>query len=238
MVLMRAANIVRKDILQMNYHFKCSLDDDQYDILPQSLVALVQMMLGGSNMQNQSENWNNIRGAVSSLTQLLVFNTMKRSRNDSLGSYHNPVRETLLPLYLDIFIHGKTRKRELVDVLFKHGLSVSYDRILQLSTDIGNAVIDLFESDGVVFPTKFQHGLFTTGNLDNIDHDPTSTSAHTAFHGTAISLTQHCSEVNCGIVERSEGHRLFCEGQNSTKNKLKPLPEIYTLSYNQQLFPM
>ena len=86
----------------------------------------------------------------------------------------------------------------------------------------------MFKSDGVVFPTKFQHGLFTTGNLDNIDHDPTSSSAHTAFHGTAIALTQHCSEVNGGIVERSEGHRLFCEGQNSTKNKLKPLPEIYT----------
>ena len=79
---------------------------------------------------------------------------MKRSRNGSLGSHHNPVRETLLPLYLGIFIHGKTRKRELVDVLFNHGLSVSYDRILQLSTDIGNAVIDLFESDGVVFSNQ------------------------------------------------------------------------------------
>ena len=48
-VLMRAANIVRKYILQMNYHFNGSLDDDQYDILPQSLIALVQMILGGSN---------------------------------------------------------------------------------------------------------------------------------------------------------------------------------------------
>ena len=42
-------------------------------------------------------------------------------------------------------------------------------------------------------------------------------------------MTQHCSEVNCDIVERGEGHRLFYEIQNSTKNKLKPLPEIYTL---------
>ena len=94
----------------MNYHFKGSLDDDQYDILPQSLVALVQMILGGSNMQNQSENCNNIRGAVSSLTQLLVFNTMKRPRNGSLGSHHNFVHEILLPLYLGNFFHGKTRK--------------------------------------------------------------------------------------------------------------------------------
>ncbi len=151
---------------------------------------------------------------------------MKRSRN-GLGSHHNPDRETLLPLYLGLLIHGKTRKRELVDVLFNHGLSVSYDRILQLSTDFGNAVIDLFEKDGLVFPTNFQHGLFTTGNLDNIDHDPTST--RTAFHGTAISLTQHYSQVNSGNVERSVAHRLSCIGQNSTKSKLKSLPETYTL---------
>ncbi len=116
-----------------------------------------------------------------------------------------------------------------MDVLFKHGLSVSYDCILQLSTDIGNAVIDLFEKDGLVFPTNFQHGLFTTGNLDNIDHDPTSTSARTVFHGTAISPTQHCSKVNSSNVERSVAHRLSCKGQNSTKSKLKSLPETYFL---------
>ena len=72
-VLMRAANIVRKDILQMNYHFNGSLDDDQYDILPQSLIALVQMILGGSNMQKQTKNCNTIRCAVSSLTTCLQY---------------------------------------------------------------------------------------------------------------------------------------------------------------------
>ena len=39
-VLMRAAQIVRNQILQKKYTFNGSLDDDQYKILPQSLVAL------------------------------------------------------------------------------------------------------------------------------------------------------------------------------------------------------
>lgn len=57
---------------------------------------------------------------------------IKRPRKSCLGSRYNSVRETVLPLYLGLLIHGKTRKRELVDVLFRHGLSVSYDCILQL----------------------------------------------------------------------------------------------------------
>ena len=35
----------------------------------------------------------------------------------------------------------------------KRGLSVSYDRIVQLSIEMANGVIDLFEEDGVVCPT-------------------------------------------------------------------------------------
>ncbi len=62
----------------------------------------------------------------------------------------------------------------MIDILFERGLSVSYDRILQLSTDMANGVIDLFEDDGVVCPTVLREGVFTTGNLDNLDQNPTS----------------------------------------------------------------
>ena len=81
-------------------------------------------------------------------------------------------------------------------------LSVSYDRVMQLSTDLGNNTVQLFEKEGVIYPTLLRHGLFTTGNLDNIDHDPSSTSAKMSFHGTAISLTQHRLESNTGLIRR------------------------------------
>lgn len=57
-------------------------------------------------------------------------------------------------------MHNKTRKRDLIDILFESGLSVSYDRILQLSTDVANGVIDQFDDDGVVCPTVLRDGLF------------------------------------------------------------------------------
>ena len=59
-VLMRAAQIVCNQILQMKYTFNGSLDDDQYKTLHQSLVALVQKILGGTNrtarLNRQLEN--------------------------------------------------------------------------------------------------------------------------------------------------------------------------------------
>ena len=44
-------------------------------------------------------------------------------------------------------------------------------------------------------PTKW-----SIHNLDNIDNNPSSTSAQSSFHGTAISLTEHVSLDNSGIV--------------------------------------
>ena len=56
------------------------------------------------------------------------------------------------------------------------------------STAVANRVITIYEQ-GVVCPPSLRTGLFTTGNLDNIDHNPSFTSAQGAFHGTALSVT-------------------------------------------------
>ena len=41
--------------------------------------------------------------------------------------------------------------------------------------------------------------MFTTSAFDNIDHNPKSTTAKYALHGTAISITQHSDIENEGI---------------------------------------
>ena len=48
-------------------------------------------------------------------------------------------RETPLPLFLGAYVHVKTRSKELVDLLYKTGLSVSYDRVLAVSSDLANS---------------------------------------------------------------------------------------------------
>ena len=47
-------------------------------------------------------------------------------------------------------------------------------------------------------PACLQKGLLTIGALDNLDHNPSSTTAVNAFHGTGISLFQFPTRDNPG----------------------------------------
>ncbi|KAJ8048750.1 hypothetical protein HOLleu_01187 [Holothuria leucospilota] len=88
-------------------------------------------------------------------------------------------------------IHTKTRNRELVDRLYVLGLSISYDPVLAISTELGDKICHYYKMEKAVCPPELKGGLFTTATVDNIDHNPSSTSAHDLFHGTGISLFQH-----------------------------------------------
>lgn len=96
-------------------------------------------------------------------------------------------------------IHTKTRKRALVDTLFDLGLSISYDRVLGISTELGNKILHHYEVEKAVCPPELKGGLFTTAAVDNIDHNPSSTSTHDSFHGTGISLLQHPDDAFTGF---------------------------------------
>ena len=99
-------------------------------------------------------------------------------------------------MYLGLLIHSKTRKRDLVDTPYKNGLCVSYERVLQISTSLSNAEIKQFQIKGVVCLTKLRKVCFILRTNNNIDHNPSSTSAKDSFHGTAISLIGHGFSVN------------------------------------------
>ena len=55
-MLMRVAKLVRKQVFENKYRFNGSLCDEQYDNLPASLSALVQMILGGSNAKQHIDD--------------------------------------------------------------------------------------------------------------------------------------------------------------------------------------
>ena len=71
------------------------------------------------------------------------------------------------------------------------GLSISPDCLLDISTNMGNKAIAVFEKEGVICPLNLRHNLFTITATDNLDVNPSSATAMTAFHGTATSLIQH-----------------------------------------------
>ncbi len=98
-------------------------------------------------------------------------------------------REPPLPLYIGLKIHTETRSKKIITHLHDLGLSVSYDRVLQLESQLATVICENCQDKGVVVPAQLQHGLFTVGALDNLDHNPSSTTAKGSFHGTAVSVS-------------------------------------------------
>ena len=133
-----------------------------------------------------------------SLSQLIMFNCINRSKESSKSLHHSKSRETPLPVYLGMMVHCQTRKRDLVDKLFHLGLSISYDRVLAISTSLANGLNEQYEEQGVVCPPALRKNLYTTAAVDNIDHNPSATKAKDSFHGTGISLFQFRNSQSTG----------------------------------------
>lgn len=74
-------------------------------------------------------------------------------------------------------------------------------------------------------PSKLREGLFTTAAVDNIDHNPSSISAHDSFHGTAISLVQHPTTEERGNDKDTD---VFDPTKSSTSKKIAQLPSSYS----------
>ena len=134
-------------------------------------------------------------------------------------------RECPLPIYAALKIHGTTRDKSLIETFYKLGICISYDRLLSISTEHTNSVIGRYEREGVLCPSKLREGLFTTAAVDNIDHNPSSISAHDSFHGTAISLVQHPTTEERGNDRATD---VFDPTKSSISKKIAQLPLSYS----------
>ena len=74
-------------------------------------------------------------------------------------------------------------------------------------------------------PSKLRGELFTTAAVDNIDHNPSSTSSQSSFHGTAISLVQHPCNGELGTPRDTD---VFDPSKPSTSKTISHLPSSYS----------
>ena len=224
MILSQAAKIIHQDVLNTKTKFNGAFENNcQQESVPESLKTFIGMILGGADIQTQSSNMVEAQTTLS-ISQLIVFNSTKRRRSSekSPSLYHSAEREPPLAVYLGMMTHAETRKKALVDDLYHLGLSISYDRVLEISTQMGNNVCALYESEEVVCPPKLNKKVFTTAAVDNIDHNPSSSTAQGSFHGTGISLFQHPEEDDIGE------ERAPVIVANANTKRLAQLPDSYT----------
>lgn len=147
------------------------------------------MILTGVNIENTEAQESQ---PCLTVCQTIFFNAKERSTTKSKTGQtrHTKVRESPLPLYIGLNVHALTRSKTLVTKLYQMGISVSYQRIVELEDMLAVSVSDRFEMDGCAASACLRKGVFPIGALDNIDHNPTSMTADSSFHGTGISMFQ------------------------------------------------
>ena len=158
------------------------------------------MLLNGPDIEIQDSEESQ---ACLAIAQLILFNMKKEKKSSTNENRHCQDREPPLPLYLGMSIHAQTRSRKIVNQLYQLGLRVSYHRIDDIMNDLETPVCDHFKSVGVVCPLTLHKGLFTVATIDNIDHNPSSTTVQGSFHGTGISLFQFPTEDSVEDVSHS-----------------------------------
>ena len=67
-------------------------------------------------------------------TQSLTFSYHPNITKRTVQQRHSLERETPFCVYLGLLIYAKTRKKQLIDILFQYDLCISYNRVLEIST--------------------------------------------------------------------------------------------------------
>ena len=172
------------------------------------------MILTGVNIENTEAQETQ---PCLTVCQTIFFNAKERSTTKSKTGQtrHTKDREPPLPLYIGLNVHALTRSKTLITKLYQMGISVSYQRIVELEDMLATSISERFGMDGCVAPACLRKGAFTIGALDNIDHNPTSMTAASSFHGTGISMFQLPTVNNPGeerppvtLPPKSTGHAL------------------------------
>ena len=115
------------------------------------------------------------------IAQLLKCNSVWHRRRESPITTSNVRRstaqETHVPMYIGLLVRAQTRRRERVDRFSHIGVSITYDRVLRLSSQLGETVMRQFHKAQVECPPKMRGDVSTTAAVDYINHNPISTTS-------------------------------------------------------------
>ena len=157
-----------------------------------------------------------------SICQLIIFNYQKRGAPTGCIVRHSKAREPPLTIYTALSIYARGRNKEAINELHEQGLAVFSTRVKEISSGLGHLVTQRAAEEGFLIPGDLQLYIFTALALDNIDHNPTSSTAVGSFHGTGMSVFQLKSTESEG-----QQRQIRAKFPKESKRDVPPLPDSY-----------
>ncbi len=134
------------------FHFHGSVPDGcQQESVPTNLKYFVSMLLNGTNLTHQDST---DAHSCLTLSQAIVFNSKERiSCSQSFTTF--PWSWVTSAFVHQDELHTQTRSKKLITQPYQLGLSVSYNRILQLENQLATSICDVTKEIGLVCPVHF-----------------------------------------------------------------------------------
>ena len=139
---------------------------------------------------------------------------------------HKKNREPPLPRYMGLSSYGRGRDKALTVLMHQKGISVSSNRITEVTSQLCRLVVQRAVDENVVCPSNLKQKLFTVTALDNIDVQSTSNTSAIEFQGTGITIFQCPTENNGG--EKRQFCTSFKDVKQNRDRSVPNLPEFYT----------
>ena len=183
LLLMRAAVILRKCCLHKQEPFSGTFSPDcLISPVPQELRSFVNIILQGPSILREQRNVeadepeHGRDNVACTISQLLIYNTYGDTHHGHATQTntirHGKDHETPILLYQGLNMHGDARLKKQIENAHELGMSVSYDRVMDVKRAIARAVCKCHADDGVitvVLPTNLRSNVFTTYDVDNLD---------------------------------------------------------------------
>ena len=132
------AKIIRKEMFQNETNFKFEGGfpiSCQKDSVPYSLKLLISMILNGPSLKSEESNINSQNCLT--VSQIILHNAKKKHTTfERKGTRHSLDREPPLPVYIGLKIHSLARTKKLIETCHSLGISISYDRVIELEKDM------------------------------------------------------------------------------------------------------
>ena len=174
-------------------------------------MSFINLVLNGSNVDTSDKKQSSSALTIAKLLQFYIVKQKNKGKSN----------ETPLSIYMSLMVHSRTRKKSLIEEFNEYGLSISYKRILEIQNSITNQLYKLHDVQRSVCPPRLQENIFTVSAIDNLDHNPSSSTAKDSFHGTGISIFQF--ETNQDDSFKFELSKTFRNNESQPS-----LPPYYT----------
>ena len=103
------------------------------------------------------------------------------TREASSQTFRTTKRKPPIAIYIEQLLHLQTKRLDLAPKMSHCGLSLSPERLLDISTTTGNKAIVVFGNEVIAYPLNLRHDLFTTAATDNLEVNPSSATASMPF---------------------------------------------------------